>query len=162
MPRYTRMVSWLVRTAALLLTVLVGGGPAIAVVCEAICASHAPVDDSGGEAAVHSEHHHPMAHEHAGTDRVGADHVDDHQQTEAPAADSRWSVFRRDCCREFAPPRYSLAASRVDENFLPAFDAALLSFGASLTTSDPHSDEPIHGPPVGDLSPARVPLVLRI
>ena len=160
MPRYTRMVGWLVRTTALLLTVLVGGGPAIAVVCEAICASHAPVDDSAAEAA-HSEHHPPVIGEDAGTDRVGADHVD-HQPTEAPAADSRWSVFRRDCCREFAPPRYSLTASRVDENFLPAFDSALLSFGASLTTSDPHSDEPIHGPPVGDLSPARVPLVLRI
>ena len=36
MPRYTRMVGWLVRTATLVLTVLVGGGPAIAVVCETI------------------------------------------------------------------------------------------------------------------------------
>jgi hypothetical protein len=157
------MVSWLVRTAALALTVLVGGGPAIAVVCETICAPQAAIEDSGAEAAAHSEHHHPAVHEHAGTDGVGADadHVD-HQQTDAAAGDSRWSAFSRDCCREFAPPRYSLAASRVDANLLPASHAALLSFGASLTASDLQSDEPIHGPPVGDLSPARVPLVLRI
>ena len=161
MPRYTRMVGWLVRAATLVLTVLVGGGPAIAVVCETICAPHAAVDDSGAEAAAHSEHHHPVVHEDAGTNRVGADHVD-HQHTEAAAGDSRWSVFSRDCCRGFAPPRYSLAASRVDANLLPASHAALLSFGASLTASDPQSHEPIHGPPVGDLSPARVPLVLRI
>jgi hypothetical protein len=161
MPRYTRMVGWMVRTATLVLTVLVGGGPAIAVVCETICAPHAAVDNSGAQAAAHSEHHHPVVHEDAGTDGADADHVD-HQQTDAAAGDSRWSAFSRDCCREFAPPRYSLAASRVDANLLPASHAALLSFGASLTASDLQSDEPIHGPPVGNLSPARVPLVLRI
>jgi hypothetical protein len=155
------MVVWLVRTATLVLTVLVGGGPAIAAVCETICAPHAAVDGSRAEAAAHSEHHHPVVHEDAHTDGLGADHVD-RQQTDAAAGDSRWSVSSRDCCREFAPPRYSLAASRVDTNLLPAFHAALLSFGASLTASDRHSDEPIHGPPVRDLSPARVPLVLRI
>src|SRR5918993_3298266 len=160
MPRYTRTVGWLVRSATLILTVLVGGGPAIAVVCETICAPHAAVDDSGSEAA-HSVHHHPVVHEEAGTDRGGADHVD-HQETEAAAGDSRWNVFSRDCCREFAPPRYSLAASRVDANLLPASHAALLSFGASLTASDQQSDEPIHGPPMGDRPTARVPLVLRI
>ena len=158
MPRYTRLVGWLVRTATLVLTVLVGGGPAIAVLCETICAPHATVDDSGAQAAAHSEHHHPVVHEDA---RADAGHMD-HQQTDAAASDSRWSAFSRDCCREFAPPRYSLAASRVDANLLPASHAALLSFGASLTTSDLQSDEPIHWPPVGDLSPARVPLVLRI
>jgi hypothetical protein len=161
MPRYTQMVGWLVRTATLVLSVLVGGGPAIAVVCETICAPHAAVDGSGSEAAAHSEHHHPVVHDDAGTDRVADDHVD-HQQTEAAAGDSHWTVFGRDCCREFALPRYSLAASRVDANVLPASHAALPSFGASLTASDPQSDEPIHGPPAGDLSPPRVPLVLRI
>jgi hypothetical protein len=161
MPRYTRIVGWLVRTATFVLTVLVGGGPAIAMVCETICAPHAAVDDSESEAAAHSEHHHPMVHDDAGTDRVRADHVE-HQQTDAAAGDSRWSVFSPYCCREFAAPRYSLAASRVDGNLVPASHAALLSFGPSLTASDRQSDEPIHGPPMGDLPTARVPLVLRI
>jgi hypothetical protein len=161
MPRYTRTMGWLVRTATLILAVLVGGGPAVAVVCQTICAPHAAVDDSEFESAAHSEHHHPVVHEDAGTDRVDADHVD-HQQTEPAASDSRSSVFSRDCCREFAAPRYSLAASRVDANLLPASHAALLSFGPSLTASDQQSDEPIHGPPMGDLPTARVPLVLRI
>ena len=161
MPRYTRMVGWLVRTATLILTVLVGSGPALAAVCHTICAPHAGVDHSGSETAAHSEHHHPLAHEDAGTDRASAGHVD-HRQLQVKGGHSRWIVFSRDCCREFTLPRYSLAASRVDVNVLPASHTALLSAESSFTVSGRQSTEPIHGPPMVELSPAHAPLVLRI
>ena len=142
MPRYTRMVGWLVRTTTLVLTVLVGGGPAIAVVCETIV--HRMQRSITQEPRRRLTRTPPSGGSRGGpADGVDADHVD-HQQTEAAAGDSRWSVFSRDCCREFAPPRYSLAASRVDANLLPASRRAAL-IRASLSTSDLQSDEPIHG-----------------
>ena len=157
MPRYTRMVGWLVRTTTLVLTVLVGGGPAIAVVCETIVhRMQRSITQEGGGSL---EHHHPVVHEDAGTDRVDADHVD-HQQTDAAAGDSRWSAFSRDCCRSshHLGIRWRLREStRICSRHL----TPRCSFGqASRQVTRNRTSR--YGPPVGDLSPARVPLVLRI
>ena len=165
MPRYTRMVDWFLRTATLVLILLLGSGPAIAAVCQAICLPPAAADDSGSDATAHSEHHHPTpVHEHAGAKRATAQQITHGRiDTTAGAHHSQPRQLRGlDCCRAFALPRYSLAASRVDANLLPASHTALLLIATILTVTEKQTDQLTHAPPPVEPSPVRSPLVLRI
>lgn len=166
MPRYTRRVGWFTRTAALFLMVLLAGGPAIAAVCEAVCAGPLPSAASAASDATSQGHeqHAPTAHQHRPAGDVDAAHAH-HQGLEATAAssDSHSSTLRgQDCCRQLAKSRVSLAASRIDTDLLPGTHAALLRTAGILWVADRQLPEPTHGPPPGAPAPVRGPLVLRI
>jgi hypothetical protein len=165
MPRYTRIVPWLPRTATVVLVLLLGGGPTVAAVCQALCI--APAEQETAPSEVTEQHHHqpaPAAHQHHPARGVEAAHAH-HQTGEAHAAASHShlsSVLGQDCCRKLAKSRVSLAASRIDTDLLPGSHAALLRTAAILWVADRYLLGPTHGPPPGDLSPVRAPLVLRI
>lgn len=166
MPRYTRMVGWLTRTATLFLTVLLAAGPAVASVCEAVCVAPSGTIASAGSEAIAQPHpqHAPAAHQHRPARHADTAHAH-HQavETTAAARDLHSSrLLGQDCCRQLARPRASLAASRIDTDVLPGSHAALHRAAAILSVADRQPLGPTHGPPPGDLSPVRVPLVLRI
>ena len=166
-PRYTQMVVCVGRIATILLIVLLGGGPALASVCEAICvppaATTEPTAFQGSQSPGH--HHQAAAQTPAEAQQTAARH-DHHQSGGAPAASSRDSqvdrFLGRDCCTELAPPRPSLTASRVDTDVLPGSHAAVGSSAVMLAMRNRQPPGPTHGPPPGGVSPARTPLVLRI
>lgn len=165
MPRYTRMVGWFTRTATLCLMVLLGGGPALAAVCEAVCvAPPAGVESAGSEVSPEAHQQHAPAAHHHGAQTADASH-DDHEAPEMTgAARSSHSsrLLGQDCCRQLAKPRVSLAASRLDADILPRSHAALLQAAAIVRIAHPGPLGPAHGSPPGELSPVRTPLVLRI
>lgn len=163
-PRYTRRVSLLARIASVPLIVLLAGGPAVAAVCEAMCVAPAEPPESSATRITHNPgHHHPVAVETSGVAEVAHSH---HQSTESAAASSRDSegtrALGRDCCDRPALARVSLTASRGDTDLLPGSLSALVSSAAMLAIHDRQPVGPTHGPPPGALSPARVPLILRI
>ena len=167
MARYTRIVGRLGRIASVLLIVLLGGGPALASVCKAVCVPPAATTEpTAVEGSQSRGHHHQAAAETPVDVEQTASRHDHHQSGDEAAASSRDSqvgrFLGRDCCTELAPPRHSLTASRVDTDLLPGSHAAVVSSAARLQARDRQPAGPTHGPPPGGLSPARTPLVLRI
>ena len=167
MARYTPIVGSLGRIASVLLIVLLGGGPALASVCKAVCVPPAATTEPTAVEGSHSRgHHHQAAAETPADVEQTASRHDHHQSGDEAAASSRDSqvgrFLGRDCCTELAPPRHSLTASRVATDLLPGSHAAVVSSSARLQARDRQPAGPTHGPPPGGLSPARTPLVLRI
>lgn len=166
MPRYTRMVGRLGRIASVLLIVLLAGGPALAAVCEAVCVvPSASTEPAGTDGTTHDHHRHATAETPSHVQHTAPRH--DHHESGADAAassrDSQLSrMVGRDCCRELAPPRASLTASRGDMDLLPGSHAAVASSAAMLDMRDRQPAGPTHGPPPGVLLSTRTPLVLRI
>ena len=167
MTRYTQMVIRVGRIATILLIVLLGGGPALASVCEAMCVPPAATTEpTAGQGSQSRGHHHQAAAQTPAEAQQTAARHDHHQSGDAPAASSSGSqvdrFLGRDCCTELAPPRPSLTASRVDTDLLPGSHAAVASSAVLLAMRDRQPAGQTHGPPPGELSPARTPLVLRI
>jgi hypothetical protein len=117
--------------------------------------------------AIHQHHqpHAPAAHQHRTGPHASAEHAS-HQTIAATAAsaDSQLSrLLGQDCCRRIATPRVAVAASRIDRDLLPGSHAALHAAAAAIVRrGDRQSFGPTYDPPPGELSPVRVPLVLRI
>ena len=170
MPRYTQTVSRLGQIATVVLIVLLAGGPAWASVCEAVCVPPAAATQATAPEGAHSRGHHHQTAAQTPDDvqqtTARHDHHDHHDAGAVAAASSRDSqvgrLLGRDCCRQLAPPRLSLTASRVDTDLLPGSHAAIVSSAAMLAMSDRRPAGPAHGPPKGDWSPVRTSLVLRI
>jgi hypothetical protein len=157
-------VSLFARIASVPLIVLLAAGPAVAAVCEAMCLAPAEASESSATPITHTAgHHHPVAVETSGVAEAAHSH---HHSTEGTAASSRDSeatrALGRDCCERPAPARVSLTASRGDTDLLPGSPAALVYSADVLAFRDRQPVAPTHGPPPGALSPARIPLVLRI
>lgn len=167
MGRYTQTVGRVGRIATALLIVLLAGGPAVASVCDAVCVPPAATTEATTPEGAHSRGHHYQAAAQTPEDvqQTTARH-DHHDSGAIAAASSRDSqvgrLLGRNCCRQLAPPRPSLTASRVDTDLLPGSHAAIVSSAAMLAMSDCRPAGPAHGPPKGDWSPVRTSLVLRI
>jgi hypothetical protein len=166
MPRYTQTVSRLRQIAAVVLIVLLAGGPALASVCEAVCVPPAARTQPTAAEEAHSRggHHQAAAQPPADVQDTAARHH--HDSGAVATASSRVShvgrLLGRDCCTVLAPPRPSLTASRVDTDLLPGSHAAVVPSAAMLPMRDRRPAGPTHGPPTGDWSPVRKSLVLRI
>lgn len=167
MGRYTQTVGCVGRIFTVVLIVLLAGGPAGASLCEEMCmppaATTPPTASEGGHGGGH--HHQAAAQTPANVQQTAARH-DHHESGADAAASSRDSqvnrMLGRDCCTEFAPPRPSLTASRLDTDLLRGAQAAMVVSAAMLHIRDRQPVGPTHGPPPGGLLSTRTPLVLRI
>lgn len=162
---YTRTVGWLLRTVAHFLIVLLASGPAVAVVCEAVCA--APRDAVQPPRSASTHHHQqpaPAAHQAAATQHTDSAHAENQAITETPAARdshaSRW--VSQHCCPQLVSPRVSLLASRLDHDIVRTPQAAVVQATAILAIAPSRLLAPTRGSRPGELSPARTSLVLRI
>ncbi len=166
MAGYTRMVSWVGRTATLFLVILLAGGPAAATACETDCAEPPATAESTQMPGVHnSGHHHHAAETRTAAAEAVAMHR--HQPLDRDAAaishdSDRTRLRGHDCCEQLAAARPSLMALRGDTGLQPGSQAAVLSSGATVTNRAAQGVGPSHRPPPGEMSPVRTPLVLRI
>ena len=162
MARYTEPVRRVRHLAASCLIVVLAGGSAAAAVCEAVCASPVALGESAGE-PIHAHHHPAAARERTADQHQAAVH---HQSSDRAAAASTQAeagrVLGRDCCDRLARPRASLTASRLDTEIVPTSQPGMLVSAPAFESLGPELAVPPHGPPPGQRSPARTPLVLRI
>ena len=174
--RYTQIVGkWQVRAVSTLVVAVLGGEPAVAIACHALCSDrpHATVPT---EASERPSHHHDAAaqepqqsasHAGLGAENLAASH--DHGQSAATMGatlhepQKLWSgTAERYCCTSLGRPRARVTAARAHSSLLPTPQGAVLQAGVLLDCFDRRPGGPTHGPPPGELSPSRTPLVLRI
>jgi hypothetical protein len=166
-PRYTRNVrSWLVRLVSLVLTMMLGGGSAVASICDALCSDDVASTNPGMSTAAGATHHHSGPNDaSAATMTHASEHQHDvsphHPEPSAEITASLTSLAcANDCCTFLSRPRLSRAADRADSRLLPALGVSALSAGV-LENFDRQSSRSSRGSPPGATS-ARTLVVLRI
>ena len=170
--RYTRLVgNSRMRAVAIVLVAVLGGGPAEAAVCEALClgghettsVATTPVTHEGHAGAAHqgpAPSEHAAAHHHLDQSAEAEPGSSGPSRGDVPALVN--TLSHAACCPEPAQARASTAAGRADTRVLPALHAAVLSSGTGAGLLDPELASLTRRAPPGDASPARTAFVLRI
>jgi hypothetical protein len=166
-PRYTRNVrSWMVRLVSLVLTMMLGGGSAVASICDALCSDDVASTNQGMSTAAGATHHHPGSNDASAATMT---HASGHQHNVSPHPELSAEITAslttslacaNDCCSLLSRPRFSRAADRADSGLLPALGVSALSAGV-LDNFDRQSSRSSRGSPPGATS-ARTLVVLRI
>ena len=166
--RYTRkMGPWPIRLTSLVLVVLLGGGSALASVCESLCSETAPAHQSAETVKMPPSHHHGAAA--AQPERSSSAVSTHHHDGEDGGASARlnagkpaMSLSCTNCCNGLVRPRTSLAADRADTGLiLRPLLVATLSI-APIAQPDRDTLRPWDSSPPGASLLSRPVVVLRI
>jgi hypothetical protein len=164
-PRYTRNVgNWPARLVSVVLSVMLGGGSAVASICEALCVDEPSATSSGIEGGGSARHHHSGANSTgvSATERHSGHH---HASLPGPTAELSAAAdvpvsCASDCWRLLARARTSFAADRAYSGLVPPL-ATTASTPALPENSGRQSSRLSRGSPPGVAS-TRTRLVLRI